>query len=72
MPAPIDSPPGFFARVRRWFMRQIVEEVPAESAVCEFDCRKQQCRFEEWATCERRLAYAERDQLPNKSQDKNP
>lgn len=37
---------------------QIVQEVPEADALCEFDCRKQQCKEGEWATCERRLHKA--------------
>ena len=40
--------------------RMAVEEVPDTLALCEFDCHKTQCRFDEWATCERRLR-AERE-----------
>jgi hypothetical protein len=36
---------------------QIVGDVPPELAVCEYDCRKLQCRFDEWAHCEKRLSY---------------
>lgn len=35
--------------------RKAIEEVPDDIALCEFDCRKTQCRYDEWATCERRL-----------------
>jgi hypothetical protein len=41
----------------RWLKDQIIGEVPAESAVCEFDCRKQQCSYAEWLVCSRRLSY---------------
>lgn len=34
--------------------RQIVEEVPDELAICEFECRKEQCYGADWLTCERR------------------
>jgi len=51
------SSQDFFARLWRWLKNQLVVEVPAESAVCEFDCRKEQCRYDEWATCQRRLSY---------------
>ena len=37
---------------------QIAEDVPASDALCEYDCRKQQCTEEEWATCERRIQRA--------------
>jgi hypothetical protein len=36
--------------IRRW-----VTEAPAEDAVCEFRCRKAECRHSEWAQCDYRL-----------------
>ena len=47
-----------------WFRRQIVEDVPEGDAVCEFDCRKLQCRAGEWETCERRLQHAAGELMP--------
>ena len=38
-----------------WLMNEIVQDVPEENAICEFDCRKPQCTFEQWLSCERRL-----------------
>ena len=63
------SSEGFFARVRRWLKSQIVGEVPVESALCEYDCRKQQCHYGEWATCERRLSQAAGEFMPKRSRD---
>jgi len=37
---------------------QIAQDVPASDGLCEYDCRKQQCTEEEWATCERRIGRA--------------
>ncbi len=34
---------------------RIVQDVPVEIAVCEFNCRKAQCRQDEWTNCPRRL-----------------
>jgi hypothetical protein len=45
-------------RLWRWLKRQIVEDVPSDIAVCEYDCRKEQCLQSEWETCERRLSAA--------------
>jgi hypothetical protein len=38
-----------------WLRDQIVEDVTDSLALCEFGCRKQQCRMGEWDRCERRL-----------------
>jgi hypothetical protein len=38
-----------------WFKDQIWQDARKAVAVCEFDCRRQQCTEKEWATCERRI-----------------
>jgi hypothetical protein len=48
---------GFFARILCWLKGQIISDVPAKDAVCEFECRKRQCSYGEWADCSRRLKY---------------
>jgi hypothetical protein len=35
----------------------LVQAVPEDIAICEFDCRKTQCTYGEWATCQRRIQY---------------
>ncbi len=52
------KPASLFRRLRRWVTNQMVQEVPGDIALCEFDCRKQQCTTKEWATCERRISGA--------------
>ncbi len=37
-----------------WVSNVLVRPVPADQAVCEFDCRKTSCSQGEWETCERR------------------
>ena len=66
---PESASQGFFARLFRWLKGQIVVEVPPENAVCEFDCRKEQCRYDEWASCERRLSYMASPSAPKHSQE---
>ena len=56
---------GFFAQAWRWLKGQFVREVPPEIALCEFDCRKEQCMNDEWATCERRLSQAAGELMPD-------
>lgn len=58
-------------RVWRWIKDQIVQDVPQESALCEYDCRKGQCTAEEWETCERRLNKAQGELMPART-DTNP
>ena len=47
----------FFGRLTRSLKDKIVSDVPPEYARCEFDCRKTQCRYEEWLSCPNRLSY---------------
>jgi hypothetical protein len=54
-------------QVMRWLKQQVVQDVPAELAVCEFDCRKVQCTRDEWATCERRINRAAGELFPSHS-----
>jgi hypothetical protein len=42
----------------QWIKNQIVQDVPEEIALCEFDCHKQQCTEREWQRCPRRIAWA--------------
>ena len=37
----------------------VVAEVPADSAACEFDCRKLDCTEKDWQNCSRRIQKAE-------------
>jgi hypothetical protein len=58
--------------VWRWLVGQISREVPAEHALCEFDCRKPQCFEGEWANCMRRIRRASGELMPLKSPGPNP
>ena len=51
----------FINRIRDAFVR----DVPAEMALCEFDCRKDQCLEGEWASCERRVNRAAGELMPD-------
>lgn len=65
------SPQGLLTRVWSWLKGQIVREVPAEDALCEFDCRKEQCLYGEWASCERRLSHAAGELMPKRNPEDN-
>jgi hypothetical protein len=49
-----------------WISNQIVQEVPKDSALCNSDCRKDQCTTGEWTNCERRLNNAHGELMPTK------
>jgi hypothetical protein len=53
-------------RIWDWLAGQFVREIPEEDAVCEFDCRKPQCRQGEWESCIRRLQRATGELMPAK------
>jgi len=48
----------------KWLKAQWIAEVPEELALCEFDCRKNQCASAEWAACQRRISKATGELIP--------
>jgi hypothetical protein len=44
-------------KLRNWLMGHLIQDVPDDLAVCEFDCRKPQCTQGDWENCQRRLQY---------------
>jgi hypothetical protein len=50
--------------VWQWIKDQVIREVSEEDAICEFDCRKQQCTLDRWEACERRLAKGAGELMP--------
>jgi hypothetical protein len=51
-------------RFWRWVGGQVVHDVPEDSALCVFDCRKGQCTLGEWEACDRRLHKAAGELMP--------
>ena len=66
------QPTSRVARLCRWLKEQMVKDVPPETALCEFDCRKPQCLEGEWAGCERRLSQAAGELMPDPTAEKKP
>lgn len=52
-------------RFGQWTRSLLVQDVPEEIAVCEFDCRKGECSHDEWERCERRLTKAAGELSPS-------
>jgi hypothetical protein len=48
---------SIFGKLSLWLKSQIVGDVPLEDAFCEFECRKKNCRFDDWSNCGKRLSY---------------
>ena len=54
-------------KIWQWLKDQITQDVLEADGLCEYDCRKQQCTEEEWATCERRINKAAGELWPESS-----
>ena len=46
---------GFLHRLRHWLSQQLVQDVPDEVSVCEYDCNRTDWRLGHGNTCEKRL-----------------
>lgn len=55
---------GSLLEIWKRFAGRLVGNVPADIALCEFDCRKEQCRYDEWSSCERRISKAAGELMP--------
>jgi hypothetical protein len=53
--------PGVFRRVWRSLLKHVIQDVPAENAACEFDCRETDCSPQKWEACGDRLRTAADD-----------
>jgi hypothetical protein len=69
MPTNPRNVPGPLQQLWERLLGQWVAPVPAEIAVCEFDCRKNQCLHGEWASCERRVSKAAGELMPDSNVD---
>lgn len=72
MAKPEAQPNGMMARLWLWLKDQMVKDVPPETALCEFDCRKPQCLEGEWGGCERRLSQATGELMPDRTAESKP
>ena len=62
------TPWGTVTRFWEWVKHQIVQEVPEDIALCEYDCHKQQCTGSEFETCDRRLTRAAGEFMPDRGE----
>jgi hypothetical protein len=56
---------GLFRGFCRWVADKIIQDVPEDTALCEFDCQKGQCTDGEWANCDRRIKRAAGELWPD-------
>jgi hypothetical protein len=52
-------------RPSQFVKRYIVDDVPDDLAVCEFDCRREHCTQDQWANCERRIRKGVEELFPD-------
>jgi len=64
MPKNPGQAPGPLRQFWQWFKRQWINDVPEDIAMCEFDCRKGQCLYDEWESCERRITRGAGELMP--------
>jgi hypothetical protein len=55
---------GPLTRPWHWIKDQIVQDVPEDIGLCEYDCKKGQCTLGEWEACERRQCKAAGELMP--------
>ena len=46
-------------RLGRWFADHVIQNVPEEVSVCEYECQEPDCHLAKWALCEKRTAEPE-------------
>lgn len=56
---------SLFLRFWRWSKDQIVQTVPDDISLCEYDCRKPQCAADEWENCDYRSNKAAGKLMPD-------
>jgi hypothetical protein len=61
------TPSRLFLRFWEWSKSQIVQTVPDEMSVCEFDCRRPQCTIAHWESCDYRSHEAAGWLMPDQS-----
>lgn len=44
-----------FYRLLQLFRSKVVQDVPEDIQLCEFECHKSQCTMRDWEKCEKRL-----------------
>jgi hypothetical protein len=46
-------------RLQRWLSQHLVQSVPEEISICEYECQEPECHIAKWALCEKRVARTE-------------
>jgi hypothetical protein len=61
-----------FSRLGRQLKSVWAEPVPTDVALGELDCRKQQCQYDDWETCTRRLSNSAGELMPELAKKSDP
>ena len=46
-------------QLRRWVADHLIQNVPEEMSICEYECQEPDCHIAKWALCEKRTVRAE-------------
>jgi hypothetical protein len=64
--APLQQSTNPVRRFIRRIITGIVQDVPPDIALCEYDCRKEGCTHQEWEDCDRRITRGAGEFMPPK------
>jgi hypothetical protein len=45
--------------LKQFLQGRIIHDVPGKLSLCEFDCRIDDCKLDDWKQCKTRIAYLE-------------
>ncbi len=54
-----------FYRLLQRFRSKVVQDVPEDIQLCEFECHKSQCAMSDWEKCEKRMRSVTRAKKHN-------
>ena len=57
MSAQTETRTSLLGNLWQWVENKLIQDVPESIAECEFECRRLECRQEEWETCEKKMRH---------------
>lgn len=64
--------PMVMRRVGEWVLGHVIQDVPEDVGLCEFDCRRADCLPGELEACERRQCRAKGELMPGGARSQEP
>lgn len=55
--------------MRKWLEKNLIQEIPEEFTVCEYECRKNICPYHDWSECELRQQAMQSSQHVTRDDD---